>query len=52
MTGRGDHYDDLEIRDPEQREGSLLEALRDQIGNAKQNSPAWGASCPASTPTR
>jgi len=41
MTGRGDHYDDLEIRDPEQRETSLFEALRDQIGNAKQNSPAW-----------
>ena len=41
MTGRGDHYDDLEIRDPAQREASLLEALRDQIANAKQHSPAW-----------
>ncbi len=41
MTERGDHYDDLEIRNPEQRETALLEALRDQIGNAQQNSPAW-----------
>lgn len=41
MTDRGEHYDDLEIRDAEQRETALFEALRDQIGNAQQNSPAW-----------
>ena len=32
MTQRGEHYDDLEIRDPERREAALFEALRDQIG--------------------
>ena len=41
MARRGEHYDDLEIRDPEMRERALLEGLRDQIANAQANSPAW-----------
>ncbi len=42
MTHRGEHYDDLEIRDPERREAAQFEALRDQITSAKHHSPAWG----------
>jgi phenylacetate-CoA ligase len=42
MTQRGEHYDDLEIREPERREGAQFEALRDQISSAKQHGPAWG----------
>jgi phenylacetate-CoA ligase len=50
MTGHGDHYDDLEIRDPEQREAALFGALRDQISHAKQNSPAWAGILSATDP--
>ena len=42
MSQRGEHYDDLEIRDPERREDAQFEALRDQIASAKIRSPAWG----------
>ncbi len=41
MAGRGDYYDDLEIRDPEEREQALFAALRQQIDHAKAHSAAW-----------
>ncbi len=41
MTGHGAHYDDLEIRDPEDRERAAFEALRGQIAFAREKSPAW-----------
>jgi phenylacetate-CoA ligase len=41
MVQRGEHYDDLEIREPELRERTLFELLRDQIAHAKADSPAW-----------
>jgi len=36
-----EHYDRLEIRDPEERERSLLAALPGQIAHAKGNAPGW-----------
>ena len=39
----GDHYDDLEQRDPEQREDALLAAVRGQIDHAKANAPYFRA---------
>jgi phenylacetate-CoA ligase len=54
MAERGEHYDDLEIRDPETRERALLEGLRDQVAHAQENSAAWarilsGVDAPAIT---
>ena len=39
----GDHYDELELRDPEQRERALLAAVRGQIDHAKANAPYFRA---------
>ena len=39
----GEHYDELERRDPEQRERVLLAAVRDQIDHAKANAPYFRA---------
>ena len=39
----GEHYDELEQRDPEQRERALLGAVRDQIDHAKANAPYFRA---------
>lgn len=39
----GEHYDELERRDPEQRERALLGAVRDQIDHAKANAPYFRA---------
>ncbi len=36
-----EHYDDLEIRDPAQREAALLQALPAQIAHAQSASPAF-----------
>jgi len=36
-----DHYDTLETRDPELREGQALAAVRAQVAHAKRNSPAF-----------
>ena len=36
-----DYFDDLETRDPEVRERTLLAELSKQIGNAKHNAPGW-----------
>lgn len=38
-----DHYDDLEIRDPQQRELAVLAALRRQVAFAKSKAPAFTA---------
>jgi phenylacetate-CoA ligase len=35
------HFDDLETRDPEAREGALLAALPAQVAYAKQNAPGF-----------
>src|SRR6185503_6238754 len=35
------HFDDLETRDPEAREGALLAALPAQVAHAKQNAPGF-----------
>ena len=34
-----DHYDALEIRDPDLRERALPAAVRDQVDHAKTNAP-------------
>ena len=39
----GEHYDELERRDPEQRERALLAAVRGQIDHAKANAPYFRA---------
>ena len=36
-----EHYDDLETRDPEERERALFDELPKQISNAKANAPGW-----------
>ncbi len=36
-----EHYDALEIRDPEARERSLMAALSGQIAYARRNAPGW-----------
>src|SRR5258708_20279565 len=36
-----EHYDSLEIRDPEERERSLMAALPGQIAHAQRNAPGW-----------
>ncbi len=36
-----EHYDSLEIRDPEERERSLMAALSGQIAHAQRNAPGW-----------
>ena len=36
-----EHYDDLETRDPEERERALFNELPKQISNAKTNAPGW-----------
>ena len=41
MTASEPFYDDLETRAPEQREASLLAALRRQLAHAKTNAPAF-----------
>lgn len=38
-----DYYDDLECRDPEQREKTLLSALPTHIAHAKNNAPFFGS---------
>ena len=37
----GDHYDDLEVREPERREAETFEALRAQMVLAKAKAPYW-----------
>ncbi len=41
MTGTGDHFDDLETRDPEAREAALMAALPERIAHAKEAAPAF-----------
>ncbi len=41
MTAQHDYYDDLETRDPVQREQALFARLPDQIANAQRNAPAY-----------
>src|SRR5258708_2302956 len=36
-----EHYDSLEIRDPEERERSLMARFRGQIPRARRNAPGW-----------
>ncbi len=36
-----EHYDSLEIRDPEERERSLMAALSGQIAHTQRNAPGW-----------
>lgn len=38
-----EHFDALEIRDPEQRESDHMSALAGQIANAKQNGSRWAS---------
>ena len=51
-----DFFDDLETRDPEERERALFAALPDQIENARSNAPGWAKSLadvvPADVTTR
>jgi phenylacetate-CoA ligase len=42
MGRDSEHFDDLETRDPEQREREQGTALAFQIAHAKQNAPAYG----------
>jgi phenylacetate-CoA ligase len=42
MSGTDEFYDDLETRDPEQREEDLMAALLAQIAHAKANAPHYG----------
>ncbi|MBT4486540.1 MAG: phenylacetate--CoA ligase family protein, partial [Rhodospirillaceae bacterium] len=42
MSGTDEFYDDLETRDPEQREEDLMAALSAQIAHAKANAPHYG----------
>lgn len=37
------HFDDLETRDPEEREKALFAALPDQLRNAMDKAPGWAA---------
>ena len=37
----GDYFDDLETRDPQEREEALFAALPDQIEKTIQNAPGW-----------
>ena len=39
-----EHFDDLETRDPEERERRLFAALGEQIANAKAKAPAYADS--------
>ena len=41
MTANGDFYDELEIRDPEQREAEQFAELRSLIALAKDKAPYW-----------
>ncbi len=41
MAERGEHYDDLEVRDPEERERAAFRSLRAQIAAAQEKSTAW-----------
>ena len=41
MSAAHDHYDALEVRDPEQREAALMAALPTQVGHAKAHAPAF-----------
>ncbi|HTN27958.1 MAG TPA: phenylacetate--CoA ligase family protein, partial [Burkholderiales bacterium] len=36
------HFDDLEMRAPEAREGALMAALPAQVAHAKKNAPGFG----------
>ena len=38
-----EHYDQLEIRDPEQRERALFAGLPEHLGHAVANAPGWAA---------
>mgnify|MGYP003672159257 CR=1 FL=1 len=42
MSGTDEHYDALETRSPEQREGELMAALSAQIAHAKANPSHYG----------
>ncbi|HZD26102.1 MAG TPA: AMP-binding protein [Alphaproteobacteria bacterium] len=42
MTVRDEFYDDLETRDPEQRETALMRQLSEQIAHAKANTRHYG----------
>src|SRR5207302_10691745 len=39
--GMAEHFDTLEIRDPDSRERDLLAALRDQVAHARVHAPAY-----------
>ena len=39
----GQHYDDLETRSPEAREGALLARLPDLVADAMRAAPGWAA---------
>ena len=39
----GEHYDELEVRDPEQREADLFAALPGQLAMAMEKAPGWAA---------
>ena len=41
--GHGEFYDNLENRDPEEREQALFNALPEQISHAKENAPYFAA---------
>jgi len=47
-TGKGEdamakYFDDLETRDPDEREAALFEALRDQVRRAQQDAPGFAS---------
>jgi phenylacetate-CoA ligase len=44
MSAVDDHYDALEVRDPEQREAALMAALPAQVGHAKAHAAAFAES--------
>ncbi len=41
MTETFEYFDELEIRDPELRDQAQLDALSEQVANAKSNAPAY-----------
>ncbi len=41
MSGPSEYYDELEVRDPGEREAALMAALPGQIAHAQRNAPAF-----------
>ena len=41
MSDKFEYFDELETRDPEQREEAQFKTLAEQIGNAKANAPGF-----------